>query len=112
MKAQAFPTSARIPVTAAEADRVAHETFAAAAAQGEEISVRDFGEFFTIVAYKPVTDVDDPDFMLSIDLGRSVSVLDKTSGRISFWPSLAEEDVAQQYRQCLEAQDIEEAEWP
>ncbi|WP_034266308.1 hypothetical protein [Actinospica robiniae] len=115
MKAQAFSTSAQVPVSRAEADRVAHELFAEAAEAAEEprqVSIQDFGEFFTIVVFKPVTDLSEPDTLLSVDLGRSVSVLDKSSGRISFWPSLAEEDIAAQFRECLNADEIEDAEWP
>jgi hypothetical protein len=112
MKVQAFPTSARVPVDEPEARRVARERFAESLEDGRQISVRDFGEFFTILVFKPVTDLSDPDAMLSLDLGRSVSVLDKSTGRISYWPSLAEEYVADQYAACVAAGEIEAAEWP
>lgn len=57
MKAQTFPTSARVPVDEPEARRVAREQFAEALEEGRQCSVRDFGEFFTILVVKPVTDL-------------------------------------------------------
>ncbi|MGW0246817.1 hypothetical protein ACWDYH_09285 [Nocardia goodfellowii] len=110
MQVHAYPTDATVPVQLPEAERIAatHLADPSHTATGVENVITEFESCFTVVAEIRST----ADQTIAPPL-RPVSVIDKATGAVSYWPSYPVTLVAERYAAAI-ADDglIIEDEWP
>jgi hypothetical protein len=82
--------------------------------EGAVLDVDDFGPCFTIVKRTPSPPVGEDGIPLHpVEPGGGVTILDKETGEISFWPSWGTSYAVEKYAEAKAAGDIEHfAEWP
>ncbi|WP_194814893.1 hypothetical protein [Nocardia sp. XZ_19_385] len=110
MQVHAYPTDATVPVQLPEAERIAasHLSDPGDAAGGVEHVVTEFDSCFTVVAIVRST----ADQTIAPPL-TPVSVIDKATGAVSYWPSYPVTVVAERYGAALADNGlIVEDEWP
>ncbi|MEV0245677.1 hypothetical protein AB0H76_03700 [Nocardia sp. NPDC050712] len=110
MQVHAYPTDATVPVALPEAERIAatHLADPGDAAAGIESIVTEFDTCFTVVARVPST----ADQTIAPPL-TPVSVIDKATGAVSYWPSYPVTLVAERYGAALaDAGLVIEEHWP
>ncbi|MFC9894329.1 hypothetical protein ACFVMC_11600 [Nocardia sp. NPDC127579] len=94
MRVHAYPTDAAVPVALAEAERIAatHLSDPGDSTAGVENVVTEFDSCFTVVPVTPT-----PADRTAPPPLAPVSVIDKATGAISFWPAYPVALVAEQY---------------
>ncbi len=116
VKRPAYPTHCHPPIDAAAARRLAerHLVPAAGLPAGTSLHLVEFASCFTVIKLAPPGPAGPDGIPLHpSEPGRGVVVIDKDTGAFSFWPSLAEGSVAEQYAAAKAAGELEYVdEWP
>lgn len=116
MKWQAYPAECTTPVSPAEAERIARRYLVSdrEVAEGYSLVLEEHEICYTMrtrPAPKPVTDPTVPP--RPPEPGQSVTVIDKETGGVTFWPSWPMATVAQAYKEAKLAGNVELLdEWP
>lgn len=106
-KVPAYPTNAVTPLNLAEARRIADEYLSSPAerAAGYRNLLDEYDICFTVVTAAPPS--------AGADYGAAVTVIDKKTGCISYWPSWSTDMVAEEYKRVLKAGEVEiQPSWP
>ncbi|MEV6427327.1 hypothetical protein [Nocardia sp. NPDC051463] len=116
MDIHAYPTESSTPVDPTEAARIADHYLSGDddAEQGITNLLTEFDCGYTVVAIFPPPPGTDPHTPpLPPAIGGSVSVIDKSTGAVSYWPSYPADLVAEQYAEVLRTgRLIIEPDWP
>ncbi|MCP2287255.1 hypothetical protein ACFYT3_21885 [Nocardia amikacinitolerans] len=101
MEVHAYPTSATTPVDLAAAQQIAAR-YLSVTEQGSEIAhlVTEFDGGFVVVAVRgPIPENSSP--LPPPVIGGTVSVIDKATGAVSYWPTYPAAVIAEQYDEML-----------
>ncbi|MFQ6395786.1 hypothetical protein ACLMAJ_20255 [Nocardia sp. KC 131] len=116
MDIHAYPTKASTPVDLTEAERIADRYLSGDddVERGITNLLTEFDCCFTVVAIFPPPPGTDPHARPAPPaIGGSVSVIDKSTGAVSYWPSYPTDLVAEQYADALRTgRLIIEPDWP
>jgi hypothetical protein len=112
----AYPAQCTTPVSLEEAERIARRYLVTRAETqaGYSLVIEEYGPCFTVLTRPEATPPADPTAPpRPPQPGSAVSVIDKETGGVSFWPSWPMEQVAQAYQEAKLAGEITFLdEWP
>ena len=117
MKMPAYATDARPPIDLAQAHLLVERYLVPDVGllpEGATLDISEFASCFTVVKRLPPPPVGEDGIPLHpVEPGGGVTVIDKETGAISFWPSWGTSFAAQKFAEAKAAGEIEhKTEWP